>query len=190
MNMTSVPRLRCLATAALAICVGVPATGLHAQDPAASLVELARQEQKRRTTVKTGSHVYSDKDLARPADAPPSAAATAPAIAPDQKPAAKPEPKDPNEKDEAWWRGRITQAREAQRRGETFRNALQSQINALATDSVNRDDPYQRAKAGQDRQKAADELTRVTAEVDAAKKEIVAIEEEARQAGAPPGWLR
>jgi hypothetical protein len=187
MNMTCILRLR--AAAALTMCVGVAATGLHAQAPPSSLVELARQEQQRRKTVKTSSQVFSDKDLPRPAE---TAAPATPALpaATDQKPAEKAAQKDPNEKDEASWRARMTGAREAQRRAETFRDALQSQINALSVDAVNRDDPYQRAKAAQERQKAANELGHVTSEIEAAKKEIVTIEEEARQAGAPPGWLR
>ena len=73
---------------------------------------------------------------------------------------------------------------------EAFAEALQSRINALSTDVVNRDDPYQRAKLAEDRQKAVAELSRVTAEIEQAKKELAAIDEEARQAGVPPGWLR
>ena len=109
------------------------------------------------------------------------------AIAPEQKPAeAKPE----DQKDEAWWRARIAQAREAQRRAEAFAEALQSRINALSTDVVNRDDPYQRAKIADDRLKALAELQRVTGEIEQSKKEIADIEEEARRANVPPGWLR
>lgn len=197
--MTSIPRLRRLATAALAIFLCVPATGLRAQAP--SLAELARKEQERRKTVKAAGKVYSNKDLPKPVEtATPGTAALPPAT--EQKPAeAKPEQKpdqkddkgnkdEKDEKDETWWRARITQAREAQRRAEVFAEALQSRINALSADAVNRDDPYQRAKAAQDRQKAVNELARVTSEIDQAKKEIAAIEEEARQGGVPPGWLR
>jgi hypothetical protein len=71
-----------------------------------------------------------------------------------------------------------------------FVEALQSRINGLTTDFVNRDDPYQRAKIGEDRQKALDELARVKGEIEAGKKLIDNIEEEARRAGVPPGWLR
>jgi len=75
-------------------------------------------------------------------------------------------------------------------RHEMFAEALQSRINALTTDVVNRDDPYQRAKLADDRQKALAELQRVTGEIEQAKKDIADIEEEARKAGVPPGWLR
>ena len=160
---------------------------------AQSLGELAKKEQERRKGVKAAGKVYSNKDLPKP-PAPEPAAGTAalPPAGAGKAEAAKPEQKDDksDQKDEAWWRGRMMQAREAQRRGEAFAEALQSRINALSTDAVNRDDPYQRAKAAEDRQKAVSELGRVTSEIEAAKKEIAAIEEEARQGGVPPGWLR
>jgi hypothetical protein len=71
-----------------------------------------------------------------------------------------------------------------------FLEALQSRVNALSADFVNRDDPYQRAKIGEDRQKALAEIDRVTREIEATKKSIDTIEEDARKAGVPPGWLR
>ena len=71
-----------------------------------------------------------------------------------------------------------------------FAEALQTRINSLSSDFVNRDDPFQRAKIGEDRDKALAELSRVKAEMVNAKKHIEDIEEEARKAGVPPGWLR
>jgi len=159
-----------------------------AQTP--SLVELAQKEQDRRKALKTSAaKVYSDKDL--PKSGTPAVASSlpeaTPTVIPDEKPAAA---KSGDQKDETWWRTRMTQAREAQRRSEMFADALQSRINGLTTDVVNRDDPYQRAKLAEERQKALAELQRVTGEIEQAKKDIVDIEEEARKAGAPPGWLR
>jgi hypothetical protein len=183
--------LRPLASGLLMAAVAAQATvPIRAQSP--PLGELARKEQERRKTIKAAGKVYSNKDLPNPpepaASAPgtlPPPTSTAPATTPE---APKAEQKD--EKDEAYWRGRMAQAREAQRRAESFAEALQSRINALSNDAVNRDDPYQRAKAAEDRQKALSELARVTAEIADAKKEIAAIEEEARRGGVPPGWLR
>ncbi len=173
------------------------APALRAQSP--TLGELAQKEQERRKTLKGAGKVYSNRNLPKPPDAaaPPAGSlppATPPAAgdkggAKDKPEAAATKP-DGEEKNEAWWRGRMMQAQEAQRRGEAFAEALQSRINALSADAVNRDDPYQRAKAAEDRQKAIAELGRVTREIDDAKKEMVTIEEEARQAGAPPGWIR
>jgi hypothetical protein len=71
-----------------------------------------------------------------------------------------------------------------------FQEALQSRINALSTDFVNRDDPAQRSVIAADRQKAMAELDRVKQESAELQKAIAAIQEEGRRAGAPAGWLR
>ena len=41
-----------------------------------------------------------------------------------------------------------------------------------------------------ERQKAIDELNRLKKEIEDDKKAIAALQEEARRAGVPPGWLR
>jgi hypothetical protein len=71
-----------------------------------------------------------------------------------------------------------------------FAEALQSRINALTTDFVNRDNPMQRAQIGEERQKALEELARVKSDIEQNRKLVDDIEEEARKAGVPPGWLR
>ncbi len=179
-----------------------------AQGP--SLAEIARKEQERRKTQKPSGKTYTNKDLPESAQGRAAAPATTqtptPAPAPGgthpghespsqptgeskegEKPADSGADKD---KEEASWRKRISEARENLRRNEVFAEALQTRINALSTDFVNRDDPYQRAKVGEDRDKALAELARVKAEVALSKKQIEDIEEEARKAGVPPGWLR
>ncbi len=186
MSFKAFPRSIAVALAAL-LCLRAGAA--LAQTP--SLTDLAQKEQERRKALKGASgKVYSDKDL--PKTGTPAVASTVPpgtptVVPPEEKPA---EAKPDDQKNEAWWRNRMAQAREAQRRNEAFAEALQSRINALTTDVVNRDDPYQRAKLADDRQKALAELQRVTGEIDQAKKAIADIEEEARKANVPPGWLR
>lgn len=180
---------RCLSVL-LMLAISAP---VFAQNP--PLAEIARREQARRKVPKTPPKVYTNKDLPKggaPKAPPAPGAPSAPASS------ATPVPADPatppatpgEQKDESWWRARITQAREELRRNEMFLDALQSRINGLSTDFVNRDDPYQRAKIGEDRQKALAELDRVKADVEKQKKQIADIEEEARTAGVPPGWLR
>ena len=68
--------------------------------------------------------------------------------------------------------------------------ALESRLNSLRTDFVNRDDPAQKAAIAQDTQKAKDEMARTKADLEKLKKEITDIQDEARKAGAPPGWVR
>lgn len=93
-------------------------------------------------------------------------------------------------KDEAAWRQRMTSARDALERSTSFASALQSQINGFTVDFINRDDPAQRAQIEQQRAKAVAELERTQREIENNKKAIGAIEEEARKAGVPAGWLR
>jgi len=153
------------------------------------LADLAQKEQERRKALKgAAGKVYSDKDLPKAATPPIASTVPSPTVVPAEAKPAETKPDD--QKDETWWRNRMAQAREAQRRGEAFAAALQSQINGLTTDVVNRDDPYQRAKLADNRLKALSELQRVTGEIEQAKKDITDIEEEARRANVPPGWLR
>jgi nucleotide-binding universal stress UspA family protein len=81
-------------------------------------------------------------------------------------------------------------ARDALQRAEVFAEALQSRINGLTADFTARDDPAQRSAVGVDRQKALAELDRAKNEIVQQTKAIADIQEEARKAGVPPGWLR
>ena len=184
-----------------------PAMAIAQQQP--PLAEVARQEAERRKGVKTTQRVITTKDLPDSAKRSPSAAPAesggGPAVsgahpsgappAGDQAAAAgQAPPAAANTGDargtEEQWRGRITQARESVRRNEAFAEALQSRINALTTDFVNRDNPVQKRQIADDRVKALDELQRVRSDIEKGKKSIGDIEEEARKAGVPPGWLR
>ena len=68
--------------------------------------------------------------------------------------------------------------------------ALQSRVNALNTEFANMDDPIRRAAIEQNRRKTLAEMERVKLETEKLNKDIVALEEEARRANVPPGWLR
>ena len=180
-----------LAAAAVAwVCLGATLPAMAQEKKPASLAEIARKEAERRKAVKAPSQVFTDKDVRaltpRPSPAPPSAE---PAAAP--PPAGEQKSEKPGEiRNEAWWRERATAAREAIRRNEMFAEALQSRINALAADFANRDDPFQRLRIGEDRQKAMVELERVRADIALSTKQLADIEEEGRRAGIPPGWIR
>lgn len=186
---------RAVVTAFAAAIALSAATGAFAQNP--SLAEVARKEQERRKTQKSTAKVYTNKDLPASAQgrgAAPAAQAPAPAHAPaptaiDETKSTEEKPAE-DQKGEVYWKNRINQAREELRRNEMFGEALQTRINSLSTDFVSRDDPFQRAKIGEDRDKALSELARVKSEIERTKKLIEDIEEEARKAGVPPGWLR
>jgi hypothetical protein len=192
MNMRPVLVIRSAAGVALLLCA-TSLTPVRAQAP--SLGDVARKEAERRKAQQPAGKVYTNKDLpasAQKGTSPP-APSTDAAIPPDPAAAEqKPEAQKPagDEKNEAWWRARMTEAREQVRRNEIFAESLQTRINSLSRDFVNRDNPVQRAKIGEDRAEALNELARVKTEVDRAKQQIADIEEEARKAGVPPGWLR
>ena len=164
---------------------------------AQGLAAVAKKEEERRKTAKTGK-VYGNGDLKAditpsppaPANATPSGP-TAPStqVPSVNLPGGKAEPETPV-KDEAYWRGRINAARSALERSRIFADALQSRVNALTTDFVNRDDPAQRSQIEMERRRALAEQERVKKEIVDQTKAIADIEEEARKAGVPPGWLR
>lgn len=188
-----------VAGAALAVALTWGAAPIvAAQSP--TLGEVAKKEAERRKAQPSAGKVYTNKDL--PASQKP-AGSTAPgtvapadpvAAATQEKPAeSKPEGEAKPEgevKDEAWWRTHMASAREEMRRNEIFAEALQTRINSLSRDFVNRDNPAQRSKIGQDRAEALAELNRVKQDIERGKKQIGDLEEEARRSGVPPGWLR
>ena len=196
---------RCIAISALALVAF--ATVVSAQSSTSStaanrpLAEVARQEEARRQTVRKPAKVYTNNDL-RPDI---SGRATPPSITTPVSGNASPSNVTPGvpsvnlpggtappapAQGQAYWQGRIKDARDAVTRSQMFLDSLQSRINALQTDFVNRDDPAQRAKIETDRRAALAEFERVKKELDEATKRITAIEDEARRAGVPAGWLR
>lgn len=157
-----------------------------------SLGEVARQEEARRKKLTKQGKIYTNETLRGETPSPPSPAGP-PAASAGTPAAEQPAAADASEarkKDEAYWRGRISAAREGLERSKTFQEALQSRINALTADFAARDDPAQRNVVGANRQKALAELDRVTKDIANYEKQIRDIEEEARRAGVPPGWLR
>jgi len=170
---------------------------------AQALGDIAKKEEARRKDVKTPGKVYTNGDLRADPTAPapaPAPAAPAGATGTQQVPPSpsgvqppkegdKPATDEPK-KDEAYWKARIAKARDDLQRAQTFADALQSRINALTTDFTARSDPAQRAVIGSDRQKALAELDRVKKEIEASTKAIAGIQEEARKANVPAGWVR
>ena len=144
---------------------------------AQSLADVARHEGSRRKQIKKPSRVLTNKDL-RPSETPP----PPPQPPQEAQPPAKAEGTTPSE--------RMTDARQALERSQMYHDALQSKINALWADFTARDDRAQREVIETERKKALAEYDRVKLEIEANKKAIDDLEEEARRAGVPPGWLR
>lgn len=168
---------------------------------AQGLAAVAKKEEERRKNVKAAAKVYTNNDLKaditastvpQPANASPDAPVPSAQVPSVNLPGGTVTETDADgdAKDEAYWRSRMAEARSGLERLRIFNDALQSRLNALATDIVNRDDPAQRSQLELERQRALAEMERVKQEIADQTKAIADIEEEARKAGVPPGWLR
>jgi hypothetical protein len=189
--------LRSLLAVAFAAMLALPSAVLAQTQSQPSLAELAREEAARRKTVKDTKKVITAKDLPesarRPATAAPQPDGSGATVAASGDHNAGVAGVDaaaaPDDHGEAVWRKRMAQARDNVSRDQVLLDALQMRVNGLLMD-YDRHDPFERANIGEVRKKALDELERVKANLELSKKQITNIEEEARKAGVPPGWVR
>jgi hypothetical protein len=170
---------------------------------AQSLADVARAEAARRKAVGEPVKVYTNDDLradfTKPATPPPATGTAAPSAAPATATPAKAAgsaaaagaPAAAGQvRDQAYWSSRMTEARAKLDRSQAFAQALQNRIDMLWTDFVNRGDPVQQRAIEQERNKALAELDALKKEIDENSKAVAQIEDEARRAGVPSGWLR
>ena len=174
----------------------------HEMGWAQSLADVAAAEAARRQAQTTPAKVYTNDDLgSQQGGSPAPAAAASVARAPEGsgKPAAsisKPgTTANPGEavdetKTEKYWRGRITPIQQSLARNKVLLEAMQSRINALNAQALSTDSPGQRAALQADLTTAVGEKGRLEQESQKQNKELIAIQEEARRANIPPGWLR
>ena len=167
---------------------------LNAQQP--SLADLAKRERARRATITTPARIYTNDDLQ--GGAPLTTAARTTVLDADDGAPTAATVSDPGEasaedlepRDETYWRDRITTARADKRRAELNAAALQNRVDGLWAAFTARDDPIQRAQIERDRNAAIDGLQNARDELERLDQEIRDIQEEARRASVPPGWLR
>ena len=167
-----------------------------------SLADVARKEEARRKTARKATRVLTNTSLtpaeevtipAPPSPQPPAASGATnatPGVPTTNIPGGKVEEPAPVKGDQAFWAGRISKARTDLNRTQMFADSLQTKINSLRTDFTNRDNRVEREKIQQDLNTALAELERLKKEMDAQTKAITAIEDEARRANVPSGWLR
>lgn len=180
-----------------------------AQSTPQTLAQIAAAEEARRKNAKKATKVYTNSTLtpdpnsaspgaptvpganASPSNLTPDNATPAAPIAgatPGVTPGGTAAPVNPN--DQKFWADRMAKARQDLSRAQIFADSLQSRINGLTTEYVNRDDPAQRAQVERTKNESLAELERVKKELEQYRKAITAIEDEARKAGIPSGWLR
>jgi hypothetical protein len=161
---------------------------------AQSLASVAKEAEAKRKTTKSSGKVYTNDQLKsdpRDVSTPASSSAATPPPASDVTADDKAKPDEAKQaKDEAYWRDRMKAEREALARAETFAGALQSQINGLYGEFTACQAPPQCNEISARRQKSIAELDRVKKEVALHTKGVADIQEEARKAGVPAGWVR
>jgi hypothetical protein len=169
-----------------------------------SLVDIARREEDRRKAVKTPARVYTLQDVQKAngvdptapvaaapggATAPAAAAAVPPDTAAAAKPAAQPAPEE-GAKDEAYWREAFAGARDRLERSTAYMSALKTQYDVLANRFTTLNDPAARGAVVVEMEKVQAQIDRLQLDVDQQTKDLAALEEEARRARVPPGWIR
>jgi septal ring factor EnvC (AmiA/AmiB activator) len=164
--------------------------------PPAGLADVAQREAFRRLATQKSQATLTNLGL--PAEAVPPAAVSMPSTAPPPStdpavkaagaaaPDAKPDPK----RDEGWWRGKMTELRNAAAKDQLAADTLQTRINRLQADAANLDDPLKQTKARMDLVTAMDQLDKMKAQIDADHRAISALQEEARRLSVPAGWIR
>ena len=164
--------------------------------PPAGLADVAQREAFRRLATQKSQATLTNLGL--PAEPVPPAAVSMPASAtssaadPSAKVAepAAPGVKNDPPRDEGWWRGKMTELRTAAGKNQMAADTLQARINRLQADSVNLDDPLKQTKARMDLVKAMEDLDKMKVQVDADRRAIAALQEEARRLSVPAGWVR
>ena len=164
-----------------------------------SLGDVSRREEERRNNVKAPAKVYTNKDLgaplggatpdaATPSSTQPAASAEAPKEAAPK--AGDDKSKEDAPKDQAYWAKRKKELEDKLAREKVQADSVQTRINALTADFASRGDPVQRAGIERDRNQAIAELARLQQDIKDTQKALNDLQDEARKAGVPPGWLR
>ncbi len=156
-----------------------------------SLAELAAKEAARRAAIKEPANVITEKDL--PADKTP-AGRRAPVEADGARPSATP-PRtstttktDDNGHDERWWNARVQPLVEKLNRATRQLETARARARAISAEMQRSGTPAR--VAARKLQSVATEVDRRAVEVVNARRALGDLEEEARKAGALPGWLR
>jgi hypothetical protein len=165
---------------------------------AQSLGDVSRQEEERRKDVKAPAKVYTNKDLGTvpviPSDGASSSKSDSATASSDKADAGKADGAKGGSKDEAkdqkYWSTRRKDLQAKLERDKVLADAMQSRINGLTADFAARSDPAQRTVIEADRKRALSELETLQKNIKDDQKALADLDEEARKASVPPGWLR
>ncbi len=188
--------MKSLMCALIVSCSLIP---VHAQ----SLADVAKKvkEQRAAAQKQSGSEkppapkVYTNEDLK---DAPPAsiigqAPEASPAVVAEREKAETEradEYRKAAKRDETYWKGQMRDRQAALDADTLQAAAMQTRVNSLDADLDLGTSIPDRTVVRREREKALTELVRLRALVLADRKAIATLEEEARRANVPPGWLR
>jgi hypothetical protein len=170
--------------------------------PPTSVADAAQHEAVRRALTAKSTAVASNDTLPAPRYSEVTAAAEAAAMAAKEAEAAAerrtvipgppppPEQKPPEPDPEKFWRERVASAKKALADDQTQLAALELKVPLLQNQFMARDDPAQREALGLELSKALNELDRLKTKIQGSRAAMDKLQEEARRAGVPPGWLR
>ena len=167
----------------------------HAAEQSLGDVSRATEASRNATAGRPAAKVYTNKDLPIVDQPPPPTNSTAPAPAPASAPAAAPttEPAGApsvGAKDEAHWRERMRPLRERLDRARALADDTKRRADALMRSA---DRCFQIGVVCADYNESLrllEEHKALAADVARAGQDVAALEEEARRAGVPPGWVR
>jgi chromosome segregation ATPase len=185
----------------LVLLVAVPAVA-----GAQSLGEVAkREEEKKKKSGKPPAKVYTEEDLKKARESGSGAVNVLPEIAGSSSPAASERPSaseggpargensaDAGPRDEKYWRAEAERRREAVKVAESKVQTLEAQVAGLRSDMspINTQDPNRLQNQDRRLRQALDDLEAARRDLDAARQSLANLEDEARRAGVPPGWVR
>jgi hypothetical protein len=177
---------------------------------AQSLGEVAKREQEKQEKKKKKSgkppatvKVYTDDDLKKARESESGAvtvlpengnleAAPAASSADDEVVSGEGRPVGGRKRNEEYWRNRTTQLREAAQEADNKVKELEARIAELRNDMspTNVQDPNRLQSRDRELREAMDSLDATRSAAETARKALADLEEEARRAGVPPGWVR
>ena len=162
---------------------------------AQSLADISRKEEARRKAVKTPAKLYTIQDVQKASGGDPTAPLTAPAAGVKQPEVAAPKeaaapPPEQGVKDEAYWRGAFADARTKLERSNGFLSALKAQYEVLANRFAATSDAAERGALVAQMEKVQAEVDGLQQDIVQQSKDLADLEEQARQAGVPAGWIR
>jgi hypothetical protein len=185
-------------SAALVLLVAVPPV-VGAQ----SLGEIAkREEEKKKKSSKPPAKVYTEEDLKKARESGSGTVNVLPEIAGSSGPAASQRPsasdgapaggEGGSPRDEKYWRAEAARRRDAIKVAESKVQMLEAQVAGLRSDMspTNTQDPNRLQNQDRELRQALDNLEAAHHDLDAARQSLANLDDEARRAGAPPGWVR